>query len=263
MYESHKSRYMEALLNNTSHYGEMFKTAHHLFSGGSVKVYTAFQCFLWVTVQFCRMQHSGGNVYNGATLQLSVVFSWCGPPWTRAETQEGWPPGYTWTLTIGSCCTWFWNMLLPAYSSPILKPPPTGVPRGINIFWEPCGGCRDDRDGQVLLSSCVSPGYSLFCLNSKDINDVSLVSKLPFSKNPSHLIVLCYLEDLSLFFLQGLPNQEIWSPGVFFCVFTAPITFYANRMGGAYQGATDGLMDWIDGFQFSSVGWMNWWMDGT
>ena len=53
MYESHKSRYMEALLNNTSHYGEMFKTAHHLFSGGSVKVYTAFQCFLWVTVQFC------------------------------------------------------------------------------------------------------------------------------------------------------------------------------------------------------------------
>ena len=27
------SRYMEALLNNISHYGEMSKTAHHLFSG--------------------------------------------------------------------------------------------------------------------------------------------------------------------------------------------------------------------------------------
>lgn len=52
-YESHESRYMEALLNNISHYGEMFKTAHHLFSGGSVKVYTAFQCFLWVILEFC------------------------------------------------------------------------------------------------------------------------------------------------------------------------------------------------------------------
>ena len=34
---------------------------------------------------------------------------------------------------------------------------------------------------------------------------------------------------------------------MFFCVFTAPITFYANRMGGAYQGATDGSIDGIDG----------------
>ena len=49
----------------------------------------------------------------------------------------------------------------------------------------------------------------LLCLNSKDINDVSVASKLSFRKNPSHLIVLCYLEDLSLVFLQGLSNQEI------------------------------------------------------
>lgn len=188
-----------------------------------------------------------GNVYTGATLQLSEVFSWCGPPWTRAETREGWPPGCTWTLTIGSCCTWFWNVLLPAYPYPILKPPCTGVPHGTNIFWEPCGGCHDDRDGQVLLSSCISPGYSPFRLNSKDINDVSTVSKLSISKNPSHLIVLCYLEDLSLFFLQGLSNQEILSLVVCFCVFTTPITFYTNRMGGAYLGATDGPLDGIDG----------------
>ena len=49
----------------------------------------------------------------------------------------------------------------------------------------------------------------LLCLNSKDINDVSVASKLSFRENPSHLIVLCYLEDLSLVFLQGLSNQEI------------------------------------------------------
>ena len=50
-----------------------------------------------------------------------------------------------------------------------------------------------------------------------------------------------------MFFLQGLSNQEILSLVVCFCVFTAPITFYTNRMGGAYLGATDGPLDGIDG----------------
>lgn len=41
------------------------------------------------------------------------------------------------------------------------------------------------------------------------------------------------------------------------CIFAAPITCYANEMGGAYQGAADGSMDGIDGLVMDELmdGW--------
>ena len=78
------------------------------------------------------------------------------------------------------------------------------------MFWEPRGGCHDDRDGQVLLPpSTAFSVLSLSPLSSEGRNEVFVPSKSSMYKTSSGQIVFCCLECLSLILLQGL-SQESW-----------------------------------------------------
>ena len=234
----------------------MSKTAHHLFSGSSSKVYIAFQCFCVSYLKSVECSSLGEL----STLESLSRFLWCSAG--VVHHGPGLRPGRAGLLDT------------PGLSSLAHAVPDSGTCPSLPVqipFWSPLllvflreqtfsGSPVLDAMRTEMTKFSFHPASALgilLCLNSKDINDVSVASKLSFRKNPSHLIFLCYLQDLSLVFLQGLSNQEIWSLGVCVCIFAAPITCYANEMGGAYQGAADGSMDGIDGLVMDELmdGW--------